>query len=73
MNAPLVFSVLCVRCRQLVVYSAFVFSRLVFSPLASVEGAKNSGKKDSKKSAVNKEPVDSGAWNLGKKGKEKRA
>jgi len=58
---------------QLVVSSAFVFSRLEFSPLASVEGAKNSGKKDSKKSAVNKEPIDSGARNLGKKGKEKRS
>jgi hypothetical protein len=43
----------------------------VFSPLAAVEGAKNSGKKDSKKSAANKEPIDFGARNLGKKRKEK--
>jgi hypothetical protein len=50
-----------------------VFSRLEFSPLASVEGAKNSEKRDLKKSAVNKKPIDSGARNLGKKGKEKRS
>jgi hypothetical protein len=72
MNASFVVSVLSVNCRQFVVSSAFVLSRFEFRPSLRLKGRRTQGK-GLKKNAVNKEPIDSGARNLGKKGKEKRS